>query len=47
MKFTIRKSDGSFEKVDFRNLTSIQQSIILESASKKKLRKIILHLIEN
>ena len=47
MKFTIRKADGTFSKVDFRDLTTIQQDIVLESASKKKLRKLILYLINN
>lgn len=34
MKFTIRKSDNTFEKVEFKDLTSIQQDIILGVASK-------------
>lgn len=45
MKFTIRKSDNTFEKVEFKDLTSIQQDIILGVASKKTLRRLILHLI--
>jgi hypothetical protein len=45
MTFNIRKADGTFQKVDFKDLTSLQQELIMDSASKKVLKKIIMHLL--